>query len=386
MEFDWLIVGAGFTGAVIAERLASQLNQKVLIIDRRNHIGGNAFDYYDEHGVLVHKYGPHIFHTNSNAIWTYLNQFTSWRPYYHHVKASVEGQFVPVPFNLNSLNAIYPSSIAGPLENRLIDKFGFGAKVPILKLLEEDQPDLKALAKYVSRYVFENYTEKQWGLRPEELDASVTGRVPIYISRDDRYFQDKYQALPKFGYTKLFENLLHHPNISILLQTDYKSVKSAIKCNRLVFTGPIDEYFDHTFGALPYRSLRFELEYMPESQVQEVGTLNYPNDHLFTRTTEFKHLTGQRTAGTTVVSEYPEAHVWGVNDPYYPIPQDANRARYQQYFQLASDQPNQVIFAGRLADYKYYNMDQAVGRALKVFSEIADSKAGKIHLPEPAHA
>ncbi len=248
MKVDWLIVGAGFTGAVLAERIASQLNQKVLVVDSRDHIGGNAYDYYDEHGILVHKYGAHIFHTNSEKIWTYLSAFTSWRPYFHQVQAAIDGKLVPVPFNLNTLDALFPRSMAEGLERSLVERYGFGAKVPILKMMEEEGAGLKELARYIYKNVFHDYTVKQWALKPEELDPSVTGRVPVFVSRDDRYFQDTYQGIPKHGYTELFRRLLAHPNIHLLLKTDHREAVAGIKFDRMVFTGPIDQYFDYCYG------------------------------------------------------------------------------------------------------------------------------------------
>ncbi len=370
MKVDWLIVGAGFTGAVLAERIASQLNQKVLVVDRRDHIGGNAYDHYDEHGILVHKYGPHIFHTNSQNIWEYLSRFTSWRPYYHHVQAFVEGRLAPVPFNLNSLEALFPKTLAERVERRLIERFGFGAKVPVLKMLDESDADLKELATYVYRNIFEGYTTKQWGLKPEELDPSVTGRVPVFISRDDSYFQDCFQAIPRLGYTEMFRRMLSHPNIRILLKTDYRGVAEEIAFSGMVFTGPIDEYFDYLHGALPYRSLRFEFRNEPTSSFQQTAQVNYPNEHGFTRITEFKQLTGQQSPRTTIAYEYPEAHEPGINEPYYPVPKTEHRERHDKYLREAQRINDGVMFAGRLADYKYYNMDQAVGRALKLFEEI----------------
>jgi UDP-galactopyranose mutase len=369
MKTNWLIVGAGFTGAVLAERIASQLNQKVLIIDQRDHIGGNAYDYYDEHGVLIHKYGAHIFHANSPRIWEYVSQFTSWRPYFHEVQAQVEGKLVPVPFNLNSLHALFPRTMAERLEQRLIERFGFGTKVPILKMLEDDDSELKELAKYVYRNVFESYTLKQWGLKPEELDSSVTGRVPIYVSRDNRYFQDTFQGIPRQGYTEMFRRMLSHPNIQILLKANHADVAQHVKFDRMIFTGAIDEYFNYIHGPLPYRSLRFDLRHELVNQFQAVSVVNYPNEYQFTRVLEYKQFSGQNLPGTTLAYEYPEAYEPGVNTPYYPIPREQNREKYSLYQREAEKLNGSVIFAGRLADYKYYNMDQAVGRALKVFAE-----------------
>lgn len=369
MKVNWLIVGAGYTGSVLAERIASQLDQKVLVVDRRDHIGGNAYDYYDEQGILVHRYGPHIFHTNSKKVWDYLSNFTSWRPYYHQVLGVVDGKKVPIPFNLNSIYALFPERHAQKLEDLLINNFGFGVKVPILRLLESTNDDLRQLADYIYKNVFYQYTLKQWELKPEELDPTVTGRVPIYISRDDRYFQDKYQAIPARGYTEMFRNMLSHRNIRLLLNTDYKEVMEEIKFDRLVYTGPIDSFFNNMHGELPYRSMRFEFRTHDQEFYQEVGTVNYPNEYDFTRITEQKHLTGQVAAKTTTVTEFPQRYVPGQNEPYYPIPRESNRAQYELYMKEAAKLGKAVLFAGRLADYRYYNMDQAVARALSLFEQ-----------------
>lgn len=368
MQVDWLIVGAGFTGATLAERIATQLNQKVLLVDKRNHIGGNAYDEYNEHGILCHRYGPHIFHTNSKKVWDYLSQFTEWRPYYHQVLAQIEGQLTPVPFNLNSLYALFPPRQAGRLEELLLKQYGFGMKVPILKMQESDNGDLAELANYIYRNVFHNYTLKQWELEPKELDPSVTGRVPVFISRDNRYFQDTYQAMPQLGYTEMFRRMLSHPNIHILLQTDYWQVISSLRFNRMIYTGPIDSYFEFMHRPLPYRSLRFSFVTKDAEMHQPVGTVNYPNEYDFTRITEQKYLSGQRNdSKTTLVYEYPQTHRHGETEPYYPIPQTPNREHYEKYMAEAAKLNGTVLFAGRLADYKYYNMDQACARALRVF-------------------
>jgi UDP-galactopyranose mutase len=371
MKVDWLIVGAGFSGCVLAERLASQLGQRVLILDKRDHIGGNAYDYYNEDGILVHKYGPHIFHTKSKKIWDYLSQFTEWRHYFHHVLGVVEGKKVPIPFNLNSLYALFPPKYAEKLEEQLLANFGMGVKVPILKLRESAIGDLEMLANYIYDNVFVRYTTKQWELKPEELDRSVTGRVPVYISRDNRYFQDPYQAMPKYGYTEMFRKMLAHQNIKVLLNADYREVINDIKFNRMVYTGPIDTFFDYMHGELPYRSLRFAFETLDQEHYQEVGTVNYPNEYDITRITEQKYLSGQTSKKTTLVMEYPQAYVPGRNDPYYPIPREENRLRYDLYLQEANKLKGSVIFAGRLAEYKYYDMDQAALRALSLFEKEA---------------
>lgn len=381
--FDYVVVGAGFAGAVIAERIATQLNEKVLVIEKRNHIGGNAYDYYDENGILVHKYGPHIFHTRSKEVWDYLSQFTDWYLYHHHVLGSIDGKKVPIPFNLNTLYELLPESLAKPLEEKLVNKFGYNVKVPILKLRETDDQDLKFLADFVYDKVFLNYTTKQWGMKPEELDPTVTGRVPVYISRDNRYFQDAYQGMPKEGYTKIFEKLLFHSNIKLMLNTDYKEVIEIDFKNgnislfgqefkgTLIYTGKIDEFFNYEFGELPYRSLRFEFENIQKEFVQPVGTVNYPNEYQFTRITEFKHLTGQKHSSTTIVKEYPqdyERNVKGKDIPYYPIPRKENLELYARYKERAKQFSN-VLFVGRLAEYRYYDMDAVIARALKVFKD-----------------
>ena len=367
--FDYLIVGAGFAGSVLAERLATQLDKKVIIIDKRNHIGGNAYDYYDENGILVHKYGPHIFHTNSKKVVDYLSKFTEWRPYSHHVLAEVEGKKVPVPFNLNSIYQLFPQKYAEKLETELINNFGNGVKIPILKLREAASGELKKLADYIYDNIFYGYTIKQWELKPEELDASVTARVPVYISRDNRYFQDTFQQMPKDGYTKLFEKMLSHKNIKLLLQTDYKEIINQIKFDRMIFTGPFDEFFDYQFGELPYRSLVFNFQYINSEYYQEVGQINYPNNYTFTRITEFKHITGQKRAITSIAYEYPMPFDRNsILIPYYPIPKKEHNEVYLKYFKEAEKLRN-VIFCGRLADYKYYNMDQIIARALTIFEK-----------------
>lgn len=371
MRVDWLIVGAGFTGATLAERIASQRGQKVLLIDRRKHVGGNAYDEYDENGVLVHKYGPHIFRTNDSKVWQYLSKFTSWRPYYHRVLGLVQGKKVPIPFNLNSLSALFPSAHAERLTEKLLSSYQFGAEVPILHLVEDKDIDIRNLAEYVYENVFHGYTVKQWGMKPEDLDASVTGRVPIRLSLNDCYFKDTYQAIPSYGYTAMFQNMLRHPNIKMLLGADYREIAEEVEYRRMIYTGPIDEFFNYAYGPLPYRSLRFEFMTSEMEWFQEVATVNYPSQYDFTRTTEAKHLSGQTLPRTTVVYEYSEAYIPGKNEPYYPIPQEANRERYDLYLKESSKIRGTVLFAGRLAGYVYCDMAQAVGNALDLWEEIA---------------
>lgn len=370
MKVDWLIVGAGFTGSVLAERIATQLKRTVLLVEQRNHIGGNAYDSYDEQGILVHQYGPHIFHTNAQYIWDYLAQFTPWRAYHHRVLAVVDGKQVPIPFNLNSLHALFPPSYANKLTEQLIQQYGFNVKIPILKIRDNvTNGDLKFLAHYIYENIFHHYTTKQWGFKPEELSPTVTERVPISISRDDRYFQDKFQGMPKYGYAKLFQRMLHHPNIKVLLNTPYREIVQDIQYQGLIFTGAIDEFFEYLHGKLPYRSLAFKFVYTEQEQFQTVGTVNYPNDYTYTRITEFKHLTGQKAYGSSYMEEYPQTYKEGENIPYYPIPKNEYRTLYKKYEAEASKLAGRVFFAGRLADYQYYNMDQAVARALHLFDK-----------------
>lgn len=369
MKYDWLIVGAGFTGSVLAERIASQSGKRVLLIDRRGHVGGNAYDTLDEHGVLVHTYGPHIFHTNSKTVWDYLSQFTEWRPYEHRVLGSIEGKQVPLPFNLHSLHALFPASKAAHLEALLVGAFGEGTNVPILSMRQHSNPDVATLAEYVYRNVFANYTMKQWDMSPEELGPEVTGRVPMRVGRDDRYFQDRYQAMPKDGFTQIFRRMLAHPNITVELNCDYSELGSAYEFDRIAYTGPIDEFFLRCYGELSYRSLVFENYFEACEISQAVAVINYPNDHAYTRITEFKHLTGQVIEGTSLMREYPTPYIMGHNEPYYPVPSESNAERYQRYASEAARQ-KKVLFAGRLGNYKYYNMDQAVAIALKMSAQI----------------
>jgi len=338
-------------------------------VEQRDHIGGNAYDHYDDNGILVHRYGPHLFHTNSEKVWRYLSQFTEWRPYEHRVLAQVDGKKVPVPFNLNSLYAVFAPGHASKLEELLRKHYGLGSKVPILKLRREASGELHSLAEYIYEKIFYGYNLKQWGLTPEELGPGVTGRVPVNVSRDNRYFQDRFQAIPKHGYTRMLQRMANHPNIKILLDTAYREIAGEVKFDGMIYTGLIDEFFDYVFGELPYRSLRFEFEYHAVAKYQEVAQVNYPDEQPYTRISEYKHITGQRAHGTTVSIEYPLAYRREQNLPYYPVPREENRKRYNLYLSEAESLDQRVVFAGRLADYKYYNMDQAVARALGVFEK-----------------
>lgn len=369
MTFDWLIVGAGYAGSVMAERIASVRNQSVLLIDRRAHIAGNAYDALDEHGVLIHRYGPHVFHTNSLRVWEYLSQFTEWRPYQHRALGLVEGQLIPVPFNLQSLRQLWPPEAAAALQARLIAEYGMDVKVPILRMLEHPDPEIQHLARFIYDNVFAGYTRKQWDLEPEQLDPSVMARVPVHVSEDDRYFQDRFQALPRDGYTAMFQRMLSHPNIQVRLNTDYRRLPAGLEWRRMIYTGPVDEFFGHRHGRLPYRSLRFEFPHHPVDRHQPCGQVNYPNTEVFTRVSEFKHMTGQEVAGTTLAVEYPQPHEPGRNEPYYPVPRPESAAIYEKYQAEVAALAGSTIFVGRLADYRYYNMDQVVARALKVFAD-----------------
>lgn len=361
-KFDYLVVGAGFAGSILAERLARGSGKRVLIIDKRSHIAGNAYDYHNQEGLLVHKYGPHIFHTNSTEVFSYLSQFTPWRPYEHRVLASVDGQLLPIPINLDTVNRLYGCN----MDSFELEQFFESTAEPAAKIRTSEDVVVSKIGRVLYEKFFRNYTRKHWGLDPSELDASVTSRVPIRLNRDDRYFTDIIQAMPQYGYTSMFENILDHPNIKVMLNTDYKDIKALIPHRELIYTGPVDEFFDFRYGKLPYRSLRFEFVTLDISQAQPVAVINYPNEHLYTRATEFKHLTGQAHPKTTVVYEYP----CGDGDPYYPVPKPENAELYKKYQQLALSAP-EVHFVGRLATYKYYNMDQVTAQALTLYAKIS---------------
>jgi len=358
--FDYLIIGAGFAGSVLAERLASQLDASILIVDKRNHIGGNAYDCYDDAGILVHKYGPHIFHTNSERVFEYLSRFTEWRPYEHRVLASVDGQLVSMPINANTLNKLYGMN----LSCQEVEQFLATIAEPC-EIRSSRDVVVNRVGKDLYEKFFRNYTRKQWGIDPSDLDASVTARVPVRTSRDDRYFTDQFQAMPRHGYTRMFERMLAHPNIRILLNTDYRDIVEEVKYRELIFTGPIDEFFHYRYGKLPYRSLHFDHQTHDRPLYQPAPVVNYPNEHAYTRITEFKYLTGQEHPKTSVVFEYPRSE----GDPYYPVPRKENAELYQSYKELA-DSLDHVHFTGRLATYKYYNMDQVVAQSLSLFEKL----------------
>jgi UDP-galactopyranose mutase len=373
--FDYLVVGAGFAGAVLAERLARVLDRKVLVVDRRPHIGGNAYDCYDEAGLLIHKYGPHIFHTNSAEIFAYLSRFTDWRPYQHRVLASVDGQLVPIPINLDTINKLYGTNLnAFQVEE-------FFASVAELRdpIRTSEDVVISKVGRELYEKFFRNYTRKQWGMDPSELDASVTARVPTRTNRDDRYFGDKYQAMPLHGFTRMFERILDHPNIKIMLNTDFREISGIVPYKELIYTGQIDEYFNFCNGRLPYRSLEFRFETLDREWAQPVAVINHPNDYLYTRVTEFKHLTGQVHPKTSLVYEYPRSE----GDPYYPVPKPENGEIYKRYKALA-DATQGVHFVGRLATYRYYNMDQVAAQALATFDRIRERRRIEVGpLPAP---
>ena len=360
--FDYLIVGAGYAGSILAERLARGLGKRVLLVDRRPHIGGNAYDHYDDAGILVHKYGPHIFHTNSQEVFDYLSRFTDWRQYQHRVLASVDGQLVPIPINLDTINQLYGLN----LTSFQMDDFLASRAEKREPIRTSEDVVLNKVGRELYEKFFRGYTRKQWGLDPSELDAQVTARVPTRTNRDARYFTDTYQAMPRRGFTRMFQNMLDHPNISVLLNTDYRDIKNILPYRELIYTGPIDEYFNFAHGKLPYRCLEFKHETHNKEFLQPVAVINYPNDYAYTRVTEFKHLTGQEHPKTSIVYEFSRAE----GDPYYPIPRAENAAIYKKYQALA-EQTEGVHFVGRLATYRYYNMDQVAAQALTVFAGMA---------------
>ena len=364
-QFDYLVVGAGFAGAVLAERLSSQLGRTCLVVERRDHIGGNAYDFHDRVGVLLHRYGPHYFRTNANRIREYLSQFTDWQPVDYKILSWTHGRFWQFPINLNTFEQLLGRpSTSEEMECTLAEW-----RVPIPNPRNSEEVIISQVGVKLYEMFFQNYTRKQWQRDPKDLDASVCGRIPIRTNRDDRYLSESFQALPKLGYTKLFERMLAHPKIKVLLNTDYRQMLSQVQFQHMIYTGPVDEYFDCCHGPLPYRSLRFEPETLETEYFQPAMQVNYPNDHEFTRIVEIKHATGQRLPATTIVREYPEDHRPG-REAYYPIPSPGPRALYDRYRALAEAEKG-VSFVGRLATYRYYNMDQIVGMALAEFEKLA---------------
>jgi UDP-galactopyranose mutase len=404
MNFDTIIIGAGLAGICAAERLAREKGERVLVIEQRGHIGGNCHDGYDAHGVLVHTYGPHIFHTDSTAVWEYLRTFTSWNGYRHKVAGCIDGRLVPIPFNLNTLHALLPAVQAGRIEGKLLDTYGAGRKIPVLELSRSDDGELRELAELVLEKIFVNYSRKQWGIPLSELDLQVLGRVPVSVSRDDHYFPDRFQGLPVEGYTAMFGLMLDNPRIEVLLDTPMSEL---VRCDpasgtvtfrgrrfsgRVIVTGMIDEFFGFAHGELPYRALHFQSERLAVPSFQEVAVVNYPNEHEFTRITEFKHMTGQSHPGTTIMREYPGDYARGQGDdreeakkstipdltntestnldltspvPCYPILMKESQRMAARYRELLARFPN-VLAVGRLAEFRYYDMDDMVERVLNI--------------------
>lgn len=374
-----IVIGCGFAGAVIARKL-SEAGEHVRIIERRAHIGGNAHDALDEHGILIHTYGPHIFHTNDEEVFRFLSRFTKWRPYAHKVAASVHGRLIPVPFNLRSLRLVFGEE-AEMLTKRLKAAYGEETSVSILEMMQNDDPQIRMVARYVYEHIFLHYTMKQWDQKPEEIDPAVTARVPVRISEDDRYFQDRWQGMPKEGYTALFERMLDHPLIELSLNMDardllrFDQAQGMIYADgrpvegRVICTGAVDELADHLYGPLPYRSLRFEHLHAQQEYIQPYAVINYTVSEPFTRITEFKHLSGQKAPSTSYVREYPMARTSLDQEPYYPIVTDEHERLYARYVQWAERFP-QLYLLGRLAQYRYYNMDAIVKEALRLADEL----------------
>ena len=381
--YDCIIIGSGIAGAAAARVLAEEQSKKVLVLEKKNHIGGNCYDGKDEYGILVHWYGPHIFHTGNEEVYEWLSRFTDWYAFGHEVVARVGDKLLPVPFNLNTLKMVYGEEKAAVLEKKLVDTFGFGARVPILKLREQQDEDLRAIADYVYENIFVRYTMKQWGQTPEEIDPAVTGRVPVVISYDNRYFGDKYQGMPLDGFTLMFEKMLDHPNIEVRTNTDAKDALVISEqegkvlmdgqefCGTVIYTGPVDELFDCRFGRLPYRTLRFDFEHYDQSDYQGHSVVNYTVSEDYTRITEFKYLTGQKADSTTIVKEYPFAYTGAEGEiPYYAIMNEENNALYQKYADLAAQIPDFHLL-GRLAEYKYYNIDAMAAKAIALARSLA---------------
>ncbi|MGN5082242.1 UDP-galactopyranose mutase [Aeromonas sp. 31P] len=379
MSYQAIVIGAGLSGAVMAERMASQLGWKVLVLEQRDHIGGNCFDEYDAHGVLIHRYGPHLFHTDNKDVWDYLSQFTEWLPYEHRVLSRIDGQLVPIPFNLTSIERCFQADKAAAMIDALRTRFGDGARVPILELRKEAHPLLGELADFIYQKAFVNYTSKQWGVPPEQISPEVTARVPVVVSRDDRYFTDPWQAVPAEGYTAMFERMLAHPLIEVRLSTpmvqrvslDWEKklilLDGDVFNGPVIYTGMIDALIPDNPEPLPYRSLRFEHQHIKQAQFQPVATVNYPNEEPYTRITEFKHLTGQLKLDTSIVTEYPCDYLpeYGL-EPYYPVLQDFTVNRYLLYKDTLEKMKN-LFLLGRLAEYKYFDMDDIVANSLEKF-------------------
>lgn len=377
--YDSLVIGAGIAGSVMARKLADA-GKKVLLIEQRDHIGGNCYDKKDENGILIHQYGPHIFHTNEEEVFEYLSRYTRWHLFGHEVAAKIDGKHIPIPFNLNTLHQVYQEEKAKKLEKKLTEAYGEGSRVPILELMNQEDPEIREIADFVYQNIFLKYTMKQWGQKPEEVDASVTARVPVLISRDNRYFQDKYQGVPAEGYTPMFERILEHENITVQTGTDANTLLTLTEdtvllegrkfSGEVIYTGPIDRLFHFEFGRLPYRSLHFEFENLKQEDFQGYSVVNYTVSEEFTRITEFKHLTGQKADTTTIVREYPFAYTGAAGEiPYYAIINQENMEKYKKY-QKKAEKLADFYLLGRLAEYQYYNIDAMVKKALELAEKI----------------
>ncbi len=377
--FDAVVVGAGLAGCVIAERLASQKNWKVLIVEKEKHIAGHCYDSRTEFGLLIHRYGPHLFHTNSKLVWEYLSQFTEWDYYQHHVQAFIDGRCVPLPFSFETMDLLFPKELATRLKEKLLRIYTFNQKVPILELMKQNDPDIQFLGSYIYDKVFKNYTAKQWEMLPEHIDSMVTARVPVLVGRDTRYFSDIYQAVPRNGYTCMMENMVNHRNIKLILGLNFLEIGEVRDHTITIggktfdgpiyYTGPIDELFGYCFGELPYRSLELKFQTIQKPYYQSCATINYPNNYDYTRITDFKHIHPLDTSQTTILIEYPKKFKKDENEPYYPVFTDESQNKYQEYRKLVEKYKN-LILIGRLAEYTYYDMDDVVEQALKTVEGI----------------
>lgn len=362
-----LIVGTGISGSTLASLISEKCG--VTIIDKKDVVSGNCFDYRDENNIMIHKYGSHIFHTSNKDVWEFLSKFTTFNTYMHRVYAIIEGNEVPIPFNFDSVRRCFPNTLAERIERKLLEEFRYGAKVPISDFMKQDDDDLRFLAQYVYENVFAHYTEKQWGVDPSMIDGAVTARVPIYLSRDTRYFQDTYQGIPSEGYTKMIGRMLDHPNIEVELNKDFKDIEDLERYDRIFYTGPIDELMDYCFGELPYRSVEFRMETYDTEHYQDNAVINYPNNYDFTRIHEYKYYLNDRSDRTVIAKEYSEPFVRGKNERHYPIPTEETDRLYKRYLEAAKRKYPNMRFLGRLGDYRYYDMDRAVARAMEVYRE-----------------
>ena len=368
MSTRYLVVGAGISGAVIANLISQDLDNQVTVIDSSDYIAGNCYDYRDENGIMIHKYGSHIFHTSNEKVWEFLNRYTKFNNYKHRVRAVIEGKEVPVPFDFDSIDKCFPQKTAKIIKDKLLDRFGYGARIPICDFLEQDDDDLHSLALYIYDNVFVNYTSKQWGKRPDELDGAVTARVPVSMSFDSGYFRDTYEGIPSEGYSKMIENILDRPNIEVILRTAFSEIDIE-GFEKIFYTGPVDELMDYKFGELPYRSERFEMETHDMEHYQGLAVINYPNDHEYTRIHEYKYYLNDISSKTVIAKEYPEKFIVGKNERFYPIPAKENEELYRKIIGEAKKKYPNIYFLGRLGDYKYYDMDKAVARAMDVYRE-----------------